>query len=240
VIYRGVELSEEALESYRNSVGKLIAWPMFSSFTETREEAEEYGRAWRGGIPVLFELRSAWCRRLRNGSYLQDPFAALQAEAASASTVKLVEVEVLEPTRVTELPGQRRGVIPKEGKATELHRAAECGDVRVIALYAARPEFINARDANGRTPLHAASYYGKIEAAKELVCLGANVNARDVEGSTPLLLASQEGNESMVRILVSFGADLNTPNKYGATPVFIASQKGHDSTVRTLASSRRM
>jgi hypothetical protein len=44
-IFRGVELPASALESYRNSVGTLIAWSMFSSFTEKREEAEEYGRA---------------------------------------------------------------------------------------------------------------------------------------------------------------------------------------------------
>jgi hypothetical protein len=86
VIFRGVELPESALESYRGSVGKLIAWSMFSSFTEKREEAEEYGRAWRGGVSVLFELRSAWCRRLRNGTYLLHPFAVLRVRVGGCLT----------------------------------------------------------------------------------------------------------------------------------------------------------
>jgi hypothetical protein len=47
VIYRGVELSEEALERYRECVERLIASPTFASFTGKREEAEKYGRALR-------------------------------------------------------------------------------------------------------------------------------------------------------------------------------------------------
>jgi alpha-ketoglutarate-dependent taurine dioxygenase len=98
VVFRGVELSEAALESYREIVGRFFAWSTFSSFTEKHEEAEEYGRAWRGGIPVMFELRSAWCRRLRDGrTYLLHPFAVLRVEAVVGNVVKLMEVEVLEP-----------------------------------------------------------------------------------------------------------------------------------------------
>jgi hypothetical protein len=63
VLYRGVELGEAALTSYRDSVGKVICWSIFSSFTDKREEAEEYGRAWRGGVPVVFELRVRCCVR---------------------------------------------------------------------------------------------------------------------------------------------------------------------------------
>jgi hypothetical protein len=50
VIFRGVELSQAALESYREIVGGFFTWSMFSSFAENQEEAEEYGEsaAWRG------------------------------------------------------------------------------------------------------------------------------------------------------------------------------------------------
>jgi hypothetical protein len=97
LLFRGVELPEAALESYRESVGKLIAWSMFSSFTEKRDEAEEYGRAWRGGVPVMFELRSALCPRLGNGTYLQHPFAVLRVEAVTGNAVRLVEGEFDRP-----------------------------------------------------------------------------------------------------------------------------------------------
>jgi ankyrin repeat protein len=237
LIFRGVEISESALESYRDSVGKMIAWSTFSSFTEKREEAEEYGRAWRGGIPVLFELRSLLCPRLWNGTYLQHPFAVMQVEAVVANVVKLVEVELLEPAHVTKLPGQRPGAVAREGSWTELHKAAKCGDVRVISRFASRPEFIDARDTDGLTPLQEASYWGKVEAVKALLWLGANVHARERRvGWTALFLSSQEGHHSIVRILVSFGANVNTPMNSGATPVYVASQNGHESTVRALAS----
>jgi hypothetical protein len=188
VLFRGVELPA-ALESYRDSVGKLIAWSMFSSFTEKREEAEEYGRAWRGGVPVLFELRSALCPRLRDGTYLQHPFAVLRVEAVMGNAVRLVEVELIDPARVREVPGQRRGVKPRAGSWTELHEAAKWGDVRAIVTFATRLAMINARDAGGWTPLAVAANCGKIEAVKALLWLGADVNVRGKKGTTPLFLA---------------------------------------------------
>jgi hypothetical protein len=65
VIYRRVELSEAALKSYRDSVERMTMRSLFASFTEKREEAESHGRAWCGGVPVHFELRSASCPWLR-------------------------------------------------------------------------------------------------------------------------------------------------------------------------------
>jgi hypothetical protein len=236
LLYRGVELSEASLESYRDSVGHLFAWPMFTSFTEQREEAEEYGRAWRGGVPVLFELRSALCRRLRTGTYLLHPFAVLQVEAVTGNAVKLVEVELLEPGRIGPFPAQRPGVVPRFGDLDALCEAAKEGDVRAIAEWATGPELINAGDADGCTPLHVASCYGKTEAVKALVWLGADVNIGGIGGATPLSLASHQGHESTVRTLVSLGADVNIRDSAGTTPLAVASHQGHESTVRTLAS----
>jgi hypothetical protein len=45
MIFRGVELQDAALESYRKSFGKRFSWATFASFTEKRAEAEEYGIA---------------------------------------------------------------------------------------------------------------------------------------------------------------------------------------------------
>jgi hypothetical protein len=234
VLFRGVELSEAALESYRENVGGFFAWSVFSSFTEKREEAEEYGRAWRGGIPVLFELRSVWCRRTKNGAYLLHPFAVLQVEAVVGNVVKLVEVELVEPQLVAPLPGQRRGVVPREGRWTEMHQAAKCGDVRAIARLASRPELINARGAKGWTPLVVAASCGRTEAVKALVWFGADVNTLIDGEATTVYIASVMGHERVVRVLGSLGADVNASDKDGATPIYGASQEGHASVVRAL------
>jgi hypothetical protein len=44
MIHRGAELLEAALKGYRDSVVKVFTWSLFASFTENREEAEEYKR----------------------------------------------------------------------------------------------------------------------------------------------------------------------------------------------------
>jgi ankyrin repeat protein len=235
VLFREVELSEAALESYRNSIGKLIAWPMFTSFTVRREGAEGYGRAWRGGVPVLFELRSALCAGLQNGTCLLHPFAVLQVEAVTGNAVRLVEIELLEPP-ITGLPGQRSGVILGEGKWNELLEAARDGDVRAIARLAARPGLIDGRDADGFTPLTVAANYGRTEAVKALASLGANVNRAGENGCAPLFLAAHHGHLETVRALASLGAAVDVRSNSGATPVFVAAQEGHLEVVRVLAS----
>jgi ankyrin repeat protein len=64
------------------------------------------------------------------------------------------------------LPAQRAGVVPLRGRRTELHEAAERGDVAAIEAFADRPEFSNAQDAYGRTPVYCAAWNGKVEAVK--------------------------------------------------------------------------
>jgi ankyrin repeat protein len=236
VIFRGVEHSEAALESYREIVGKFFKWSMFSSFTEKREEAEEYGRAWRGGISVLFELRSVWCRRLRVGrTYLLHPFAVLQVEAVAGNVVKLVEVEGLGPRFVSPLPARRPPVVG-DGGVTDLHGAVGCGEIRAIAKFASRPEFLNVGDEHGLTPLHVAAILGQTRAMKALVWFGADVNGPARDGTTPIYFAAFQGNESTVRVLVSLGADVNAAATGGITPIWIASRECHFSTVRVLVS----
>jgi ankyrin repeat protein len=235
VIYRGVELSDAALGSYRDRVGRLFAWPTFTSFTEQREVAEEYGRAWRGGIPVIFELRSLLCPRLRNGTYLLHPFAYLQVEAVVGNAVKLAEVELLGPASMPGPPGQHPDAMPRRGTLTELHRAAECGDIRAIGRLV-RPELINGREADGWTALAVASCCGKVEAVKALASLGADVNTAMKDGATSVYVAAQNGHVEVVKALASLGADVNATDNEGATPVYVAARQGHLEVVKALAS----
>jgi hypothetical protein len=205
VIYRGVELLESALESYRDNVGRLIAWSMFASFTHRREEAEEYGRAWRGGIPILLELRSAWCPRPANGTYLLHPFAVLRVEAVLGNTVKLVEVE---PALVRSMDARCRGV-PSQFGWIELHEAAECGDVRSTLRLVTGPESWERREARGWTLLHRVAFNGSGEVMKALASRGADVNVPMFDGTTPLHIATLHCRLGMVKTLATLGADVD-------------------------------
>ena len=42
-VYRGVSLSEEMIEEYKQAVGKQIVWPAFTSTTKDRRVAEKFG-----------------------------------------------------------------------------------------------------------------------------------------------------------------------------------------------------
>jgi hypothetical protein len=61
----------------------------------------------------------------------------------SQATVVQALLEGQEVLR-SRLPAQR-GVVPKKGAVTWLHKAAERGDATAILDFADRPEFINAR-----------------------------------------------------------------------------------------------
>jgi hypothetical protein len=123
---------------------------------------------------------------------------------------------------------------PEEIKVTtELHRAAKHGDMAGIAAFATHPEYLEARDKRGQTPIYSAASCGQTEAVKVLASVGADVNAA-ADGSTSIYVASMNGHESTA--LASLGANVTTPNRWGETPVYAASEKGHAALVRALAS----
>jgi hypothetical protein len=93
-IYRGVEVSETVLAAYRANRGKKFSWPVFASFTDNREEAEEYGRVWRGGISIVFALMSWRCPRLRDGNYWMPPFAEMGIDGVFGNEVVLYEASI--------------------------------------------------------------------------------------------------------------------------------------------------
>jgi ankyrin repeat protein len=138
--------------------------------------------------------------------------------------------------RAMGLPAHQPSVVPKQGEVTRLHNAARLGDVDAILEFANQPEFVNARTAEGGTPMSYAAYYGQTDAVKALASMGAYVDTVNNDAITPIYLAAEQGHLQTVRALGALGANVNFPNSMGATPLFIAARNGHELVVRALIS----
>ncbi|QMV71657.1 ankyrin repeat domain-containing protein [Comamonas piscis] len=93
---------------------------------------------------------------------------------------------------------------------------------------------IDARDAQGRTPLLVATQSNQVAAAKALIEAGADVNAKDNIEDSPYLYAGARGHQEILQMALSHGADLRSTNRYGGTALIPAAERGHVETVRTL------
>lgn len=107
---------------------------------------------------------------------------------------------------------------------TELHFAAQSGNVQAIARLVAAGADVNARDENGNTPLQYASAEPVPAAILKLIELGADVNLGDDRGFTPLHCAAAHGFcEQAVEVaeaLLACGADVNARSrKLGLVPL---------------------
>jgi hypothetical protein len=114
-LYRGVELPKEALEEYTKKIGQFICWSSFTSVTTKRSVAEGFAGPRRGGLAVIFELRSVGRPRIQGVSVLPGeeelllhPFSPLRVEAVDGTVVKLVEAELVRDVGSTtcyDIPG---------------------------------------------------------------------------------------------------------------------------------------
>jgi ankyrin repeat protein len=102
-------------------------------------------------------------------------------------------------------------------------RAAKTGDVAAVrSLIEADATLLDARDADGSTPLHCAAWKGHSEVVTALLDLGADVNARNRNGhwgDTPLHAAAHGNNAPVARLLIARGADVHAVNAGGRTPL---------------------
>lgn len=97
--------------------------------------------------------------------------------------------------------------------STELHFAAQKGDLATAQNLIARGADVNIRDENGNTPLKYASAEPHPEMLRLLLNHGAQPNLADHRGFTPLHCVAGHGfyDEAldMADILISAGANLN-------------------------------
>lgn len=111
--------------------------------------------------------------------------------------------------------------------ASEIHQAAEAGDVALIAAIIERdPGAATERDDGNETPLHAAARGGHTAAVRALLDAGAPADIGDNENSTPLDVASIAGQLEVARLLVERGADVRHRDDNGMTALLFAAFNG--------------
>jgi len=115
-----------------------------------------------------------------------------------------------------------------------LHQAATTGNVDDVRRLLGSGAHLEARDADGRTPLLAAVRERQTATALALIDAGADVNAKDAINDSAYLLAGASGQLDILRATLQHGADLRSTNRYGGTALIPAAERGHVEVVRTL------
>ncbi|MCE3234789.1 MAG: ADP-ribosylation factor GTPase-activating protein [Vampirovibrio sp.] len=104
-----------------------------------------------------------------------------------------------------------------------------------MALLSAGVE-LNAKGAEGNTPLHTAASLENPQAVLMLLQAGANVNLTNDSGSTPLHLAAATGDAESVQLLLATGANPQAMDREWDTPLKRAMRSGDQKTIDLLKS----
>src|SRR5262245_9137591 len=125
------------------------------------------------------------------------------------------------------------------GAPLDLFEASAAGEIeRVERLLdgASDPPPINARSADGWTPLHLASFFGHTKIAEALLARGADVTARshNPNGNTPLHAALAGNHAFVAGLLLGGGADVNAPDAAGWRPLHLAAANNNLDAIKTL------
>src|SRR5262249_33553096 len=140
---------------------------------------------------------------------------------------------------LSQFPSLSPGPVPagdqREAKpmAAELVTAIRNADAQVARKLLDNGADVNARDAEGNTPLILASFYASPECVELLIEKGADVNAANKAGATALIRAATSYEKT--RLLVAAGAKVRVRTALGNTPLILAARRaGNSRTVRLL------
>jgi len=105
----------------------------------------------------------------------------------------------------------------------EIIKAAKSGNLeKMKALLSTDATLLNARDADGSTPLHCAIWKGHRIVVEYLLANGADVNAQNNNehwGTTPLHAAAHANQAEIARMLIACGAAVNATDMNGKSPL---------------------
>ena len=128
-----------------------------------------------------------------------------------------------------------RSHLDKHGK-TELHIAAENGNIDDALMLLEHGADRNARDHQGNTPLHLAAMNNRVEVIALLVSVfEADLEAVDEGQNTPLHFAAFRGHEEATKSLIQLGANPDARSDGEQTPLHMAATKDHKQVIMQLA-----
>lgn len=111
--------------------------------------------------------------------------------------------------------------------SNEIHQAAMKGDLAgVKKILAKKPDSLNSKDKDGKTPLHFAVQSGNKEVAEFLLAQGADIDAKDGKGNTPLHNAPALKHAEIAKFLLSKGADVKIKDEDGMPAIAYALMGG--------------
>lgn len=120
-----------------------------------------------------------------------------------------------------------------------LHAAVAGGRASEIADLVRTGQDLEARDANGRTPLILAAFRLDAAAARALIEAGANLNALDNQSYDAVTIAAVAGDAAFVKLLLGAGANARAiTSPYGGTALIASSHRGHVAVVETLLAAK--
>jgi len=115
-----------------------------------------------------------------------------------------------------------------------LHRAAWAGDVAAIERLGV-DRALEARDANGRTPLHVATFAKQRAAVRALIAAGADTAALENGRYDAVTIAAVADDEETLAVLLAAGASAKlVTSRWDGTALIAAAHLGHDGVVRRL------
>ncbi len=145
------------------------------------------------------------------------------------------------PLAWTQPAGAQVGPSPAEATAYRgLHAAAWRGEAATIRQLTAKalPAALDARDANGRTPLHVATFARHPQAIQALAQAGARLDLLDNDRYDAVTIAAVADDEASLRVLLAAGASAKlVTSRYDGTALIAAAHLGHDGVVRQLVAA---